>query len=563
MLRCKHNPKPSHPPTCQQWGAKIPCQASGSPLSSPATCPDYRGQIAAENLSSHPPDRPTLSTPEKDGLTPGPEHHALISSVLRDGWMPGDPRTFDYITRDAKGFRGWTTHKNRCLDPDSAASLVLRKDIILGLPHRYKTRILAYDFDNHSSLEWTRDDPRIHSLIRTAEAGGCGAELVPTPRGFHLWVLTPEPVPIIRAHWLAQTLLRRAGLEGLQRLEIFPSLAREDPEDDPKERTISHGVRLPGQAGTVIAGDPFSDPVLIWAALRGHLDRLKPSPAFDRLLRHARALEKRQRKRNINRARFLRLPPSHAAAARIAKEITWTGPGQSNDNLGRLANAGHIAGHRTLETLALFIEEKALLAPGFHQHASADTVRRLTPWSQSWAASCLKSPPRSTGTHRPRSADPGRNARLHRETVCSFLDGVQRAARTFGTEALGWSERKIAEFCGISRSTLRRIEFHWRLRVLFSLNRPQSEHPAAGGSDPSHQGGGVAVFQEKSISLPASPHREPCQLHGKHPPPPSATDQNLLPTAPKKVALSPSSWLAQKCTRERDELLRWIGLAPA
>lgn len=573
MLLSKHNPKPSQLPTCQQWGAETPCQDNGSPSSDPVASPGHHGQTVVIKSSLSSLDRATRSTlslldsPTQsiyvgDDLSSDLKLHALISSVLRDGWMPGDPRTFDYITRDAEGFRGWKTHKNHCLDSDSAAVLVLLKDIILGLKHRAKTRKLAIDFDNHSSLEWTRDDPQILALIRAAEAAGCGAELVPSPHGFHLWLTTPEPVPVVRGHWILRTIQRRAGVEGQ---EVFPSLPHGDAEPDAKKRPTSHGIRLPGQSGTVVPGDPFTDPGLIWAALRAHLDRLKPTPAWHRLLQQARALERRHKRRTRSDNRSLRLPPSHAAGARMVSRIHWSGPGESNKNLGNLATAGYIAGNRSIETLAPFIEERARLAPGFSQHASADTKGRLAAWARDWAACCIARPPRSpgTGSRRPPSNDPGRNQRLHREAVCALLDTARDAARTYGRDALSWSERKIEKVSGVARSTIRRLRFHWSLRVAFFLNRPKPDHPAVGGSDPSHQGGDSAVSQEKNISLPASPPQMVSDSSEKpsHPPP-GIPEPTLLPTVPKKFA-SPSSWEAVKCSRERDELLQWLAMPSA
>ena len=469
--------------------------------------------------------------------------------------MADDPRAFDAILRPGDNSGTWRTENFLVYEPDSAAEIVLSSEEIIGLRHRYHTRMIAIDLDNHGVNNWTKDDPRLLRLIAEAEGADCGPVLVPSPRGFHLWLIIPEALPIVSAHYRLRALLQLAEID--QKVELFPSLADGDDIGDAKERPRSNGIRLPGQFGTVIPGDPFSDPISIWRDLKQGLDITTTGEGWANLGRLAVAIERRVKQQARRLHTSLRLPPSHTAADRMLKEIVWASPGESNANLGSLANVGHIAGNRTIESLALFIEEKALLAPGFVQHASADTKRRLTSWARDWAACCLKHPPRATGgTRRPISSDPGRNARLHREAVCVLLDGVERAARIFGIEALGWSERTIAEFCGIARSTLRRLKFHWRLRLVFFLNRPESGHPAAGGSDPSHQVGGGAIFSQKNLSLSSSLSRAVCNFASNLSPLPPATGDPPPPTVPKKFA-SPS-WLAAKCARERTELLAWL-----
>lgn len=470
--------------------------------------------------------------------------------------MADDPRAFDAILRPGDNSGTWRTENFLVYEPDSATEIVLSSEEIIGLRHRYHTRMIAIDLDNHGVNNWTKDDPRLLRLIAEAEGADCWPVLVPSPRGFHLWLIIPEALPIVSAHYRLRALLQLAEID--QKVELFPSLADGDDIGDAKERPRSNGIRLPGQFGTVIPGDPFSDPISIWRDLRQGLDITTTGEGWANLGRLAVAIERRVKQQARRLHTSLRLPPSHTAADRMLKEIVWASPGESNANLGSLANVGHIAGNRTIESLAHFIEEKALLTPGFHQHASADTKRRLSSWARDWAASCVKSPPRSTGTHRPPSKDAGRNARLRREAFCKLLDAAMEAARTHGRDALSWSQRQVEKVSGVARSTIRRLKFHWTLRVLAVLNRPKPEHPAASGRDPSHQGGGPPAVSSKKNSSPAAfPPREVCQLHEKRPPPPSATDQTLLPTVPKKFA-SPLSWLAAKCSRERTELLAWL-----
>jgi hypothetical protein len=486
--------------------------------------------------------------------------------VLADGFMPGDPRSFDPIVRPADGSAGWRTLKNLCLETDQAASIVADPGRILGLRHRFQARLCAIDLDNHGDGPplWTRDGAATVALIRVAEAAGCEAVLVPTPRGLHLWLALPEALPIVRVHWILRAVLHRVGIDR-KAVELFPSLASGTPEPDAKRRPESNGVRLPGQAGTVDPLDPFTDPVLIWQSLRGALDlssRRVDCPAWRGLVRQAAAMERRHKRALTDRRTFRLGPASPAAVRRRLEAIVWTASGQSNRLMGELANVGWFAGHRDQEALAPFIEKAAREAPGFASFASLDTQRRLSRWAGEWAACCTAHPPTACAAHRPCSADPGRNARLRREAFSALVSACERAAREHGEAALSWSARKVAEVAGIARTTLARLRFHWRLRLLALLYRRRSEHPAAVAATPTSKGGDLSGCSSiESINLLPFPARSPRPLARNLSPPPPAGVDHPLPTVP--APLAPHRWQAAQRAREREELAAWLGIAAA
>ena len=273
-------------------------------------------------------------------------------------------------------------------------------------------------------------------------------------------------------------------------------------------------------------------------------------PEWQELQEAAAALE-REHKRACRRF------PSRPRSSRPpggGDPIEWTSTGQSNRHLGALANRGYRDGHRDREALAAYIEAAALAAPGFDRWASLATGRRLQSWAMEWASACIARPP--LARCRPRSNDPGRNARRKRESFCSVLAGCERAAREFGEAALGWSARKIHEYTGIARTTLSRLRFNWPLRLLAILYRRRSEHPAVGGSDPSPKGGGsTGCFFVESInpfpSGPADHARCPSDHHCR---PPSTADPPPMPTLAATVVLI-------RRQLEREELARWLGAA--
>lgn len=514
----------------------------------------------------------TLSQQSQDGISrtsllpsnhpAGDRFRDIVRKVLAYGFMPGDPRAFGSVFKPSRGGGEWRGCKNACQDLDSLVSVVCNPDLTIATRHRFQTRLCAIDLDNHDpgAPVWTRDDPRILALIRAAEGADCAATLVPTPRGLHLWVILPEAVPIVRAHWLIAAICRRAGLNP-DGMEIFPSLRCGEDHLGPKARTASQAIRLPGQAGT-ITGDLFSDPDLIWRTLLEDLGRTALAAASEpwrELLREAADLEaqwKAARPKLTTRPRSFRIDPS----ARL-QAVAWTGKGQSNKHLGALANIGWGAGHRDSVALSSFIETHAQEAEGFLQWASYDTHRRLSRWAREWAACCISKPPSSrTSKHKP-SNDPGRNQRLHRQAWVRLLQASQTAAKQFGEGALNWSQRRIAEWSGISRDTLRRLRFHWKVRVSSALWPPRSGHPAEGGTDPCIQGGGVvAVVSSENQSLPSvssNSGRSPDQNHGLSPPAETGSPPPVMPLRPKV----PEPWeSAAKIDRERAELARWLGL---
>ena len=549
-----HSHKQNHPASTPEAGTETDCSACGFPLSgfaAEATSADAIPSASEPCLGS---DRGSLS-----------EFRALVASVLADGIMPGDPRTFDPITRPADGGDGWITRKNACLDCDQVASIVSDQDTIIGLRHRFQTRLSAIDLDNHGDGPpvWTRDGAATLALIRAAEAADCEAVLVPTPHGLHLWPALPEALPIVRVHWILRALLHRAGIDH-RTVELFPSLPSGTPERDAKARPRSHGVRLAGQ-GTVDPADPFTDPVLIWQSLRGALDlsyRRVDCPAWRGLVRQAAAMERRHKRALSGRRTFRLGPASPTAVRRRLEAIVWTASGQSNRLLGELANVGWFAGHRDQQALAPFIEKAAREAPGFARFASFDTQRRLNRWAGEWASACIARPPSSCAARRSRSADPGRNARLRREAFSALVSACERAAREHGEAALDWSARKVAEVAGIARTTLQRLRFHWRLRLLALLYRRRSEHPAAVAATPTSKGGDSSGCSSiESINLLPFPARSPRPLARNLSPPPLAGADHLLPTLP--APLAPHRWQAAQRARERGELARWLGIAAA
>jgi hypothetical protein len=562
-------------------------EKSGNILFSARGLPHHKkSHLATSGHSLHPSKQVPVDCLEDERLS----LFDVVKTFLTEGFAPEDPRFFGPIFKPADGSSHWYGDKNYCYDLDNVISSLCKDDKIIGLRHRNKTRVLVVDFDNHRANQpkWKRDDTRIRALVSAVEAAGCGAVLVPTPRGLHLWIITPEARPIVAGHWCLVAILRRAGISA-DLVDLFPSIRAGEPHLGPKQRTASNGIRLPGQAGTVKKGDLFTDPLTIYQAFCFELKRtacFADSQQWQALQDEGARCEQQWKATRQPSP----IPRTKCDLAKKLAEVSWSGQGQSNSNLGRLANIGYISGNQDPESLADFIIKNAQQSPGFNIWASPETKTQLAQRAKDWALSCIRRPPRSAGVQK-ESTDPGRNQRLHREALVKCLESSRRAAKEFGVAALNWSERAIAKWAGISRDTLRRLRFHWKARVSSALWPPRSAHPV-GGTDPLLQGGGVSAVrflenQSHSLVLSNSAH----QLHQNHGPPPSnETDMSIGspprldhdPLRPMSSAQNkgpsqshtepslpirektPAPWENPlKISRERDELARWLGLLPA
>jgi len=517
--------------------------------------------VLSPQLTDLAPDRQSSAAPLRP-LAPADPTLTLIASVLREGLMR-DGRTFDLIRKPADGSGGWQTVPYQCFEPEAVAAMVMDPAWIIGLRHRYHVRLVAIDLDNHHGVQnWHPDSPRLIALQAAAEAAGIVPVLIRTPNGMHLWLALPVAVPIVRANWQLRVLLQRAEVDSVE-VELFPSLMRGTGQADPRLRTSSNGIRLPGQAGSALwVGDRWvDDPVLIWQELEAALELAEVCPAWDELQEAARVMEAdykaAQWEAMKNRPRgFLR----RAEALQRLRSLTWSSTEQSNDNLSELSFLALALGYRTREAIIRFMEQAALKAPGFEIFASMQTKRRLSAWCGEWADYRIRKAGAGSRSVDPdQIPDPGRNARLSREAFCSLLAGCERAAREFGEAAFLWSARKIAEYTGIARTTLSRLmkRFHWQMRLLAILYRSRSEHPALGGSDPPCKGvmavGGCSSSESINQSPPVTADPARC-LPDHHCRPPSTADPPPMPTLAATV-------VSIRRQLEREELARWLGAA--
>jgi hypothetical protein len=499
--------------------------------------------------------RPGIAAPPRS-----PEA-ALVASVLRQTVMLPEAaapsgRTFDPIWRPAAG--DWRT-LHRCMEPAEVAALVLDPAGTIGLRHRHQTRLLVLDIDRHGSAVspyWDPHGPTASPALQRleAEAVRVGASIVVyrTPRGgWHVWIVLPVAVHHQKAAAIGAALLARADLEPAPgRLELFPSRTAWSPSPDPRARPRSNGFRLPGQAGGAVwVGGALGwsdDPVTAWqeAAAAVELTDGAATPEWDALLQEAAALRRRHR------------PPLGSAAAghhRKARRpcVRWTGPAQSNGNLGDLANLLYQPG-LSPEQLGERVAAAARSAPGFAEHASEDTKHRLNRWAVDWAQHCIANPPR-----RQKSTDPGYNQRQERLARSKMITAAYLAVKKCGPEAMNWSLRQIATVAGVHRQTAKKHLQLWKARAYAAVLSGRGRRLfGKGGTHPLPRGGHLAP-QATGGSLPAVPCVENRPLHPVPIGPPAQDRPSPLEPLPPSTA---HDLLSAKRARERAELEAWLAV---
>jgi hypothetical protein len=411
--------------------------------------------------------------------------------VISELWMR-DGRTFDAITKLGGESSAWRTIHG-AMDPQAVADAVLSPDLVIGLRHRAETRALTFDIDAHApnpSPYWHPDGPDrsapVQRLLSELENIGAVPVIVRTPSaGWHIHAVVPEAVPTSEAAHLARLVTARAGLViAPGHLETFPSPQAFDGSA-PWLRRRSAGFRLPGQQGSSLwlGGTRWTDELdLIWLELAAAAELASDAAASPAWL-EVRQLAQAARRAAEPRPR--RIGPAIRRRANRTPGVSWSAPGQSNANLGRLAARLWQTGD-TPASLAPRIVAAALQAPGYNEHASDDTKQRLESWALSWAAACCRKPPRPVTRPTPRTLGPraGLNDKRRRDAVLRIIDRAEAIGREHGEASLQFSQRRLVELIGIARETLRR---HWQL-LKCSLTRGAFRRFRSGGLHPALQG---------------------------------------------------------------------------
>jgi hypothetical protein len=396
------------------------------------------------------------------------------------------PHRYDYL---------WAKHPNPGERPDWQTEsrhplsdrLLQQGTMLYGVRFGPSTRYVVLDIDKGSTYHPTRDRFAWQRLVAALEGLGLVQTVVCTSSysgGLHLYF----PFDTEQKTWAialaVSTLLENAGFKlAPGQLEVFPNCKAYVTSG---EHSLYNGHRLPMQSGSYLLN---SDLQMIWgnqetfvqhwqfAQGRNSLD----TKALERILKAAR---RRQFRVTGKAGKFL-----NDLNAEI--EQGWTGSGQTNRLLGRIAMRSYIFGHvlytdKPLEGNALVrdIVTTAQALPGYsdwcqHQHEVEKRAREwmLTIEQSHYFHYGTDKPPVELSSNVPDESEPSWNQQQQAEARKRIQQAV---ADLLEKEALpsGITERFDALVAyGLSGATLYRHRDLWHPRHLQSvtIDAPQGD----------------------------------------------------------------------------------------
>ena len=344
-------------------------------------------------------------------------------------------------------YRPWTLER-------FAGAVANADEMAVGIKPEGELRWLVIDIDakaKRRSPYWDAMGQNLYlmALQRAAEAAGCRVVVIrsSSSKGLHLWILLPEMTKAHLVHHVGQELVARAGMHVQDGIcEIFPSELPWSRSGTPPQ---SKGVRLPGGKGSaLLVGDAFiDDPQSIYEELLAELDNTEATAAWEALLNDAKA-------RNQSRFDRGRMQRKRSYGKQAAMPGPWTGRGQSNDLIGKLTRVAAIQNPGATEQQIIDAAIELIEAhPGYQQHASRDTKRRVRngAWPSEWLHCLRKTMSQLPAPERPR--DSHRNERLRDEAIAK----VTALFNELGDGILELSERAGAAAAGVARATWRKL----------------------------------------------------------------------------------------------------------
>lgn len=258
---------------------------------------------------------------------------------------------------------------------------------LYGVRFAKETRYCLIDIDRQSQYHPTSDSQAIARIIDALEPLGLVSALCCTSSysgGLHLYFPFEQPQKTWQLAIALQSLLENAGFQiALGQLELFPN-AKAYVEGQP---SLYAAHRLPLQVGSYLLNEDFQP---IYSSRAAFLERW-------RFAQHRNAINIELVEQVLKTARRQRYYLSGKADKYLNDlnaeiELGWSGPGQTNRLLGRIAMRSYVFGHvlyapQPIEGRALVadIVRVATSLPGYeqwcrHQH---EIEKRAEEWAKS------------------------------------------------------------------------------------------------------------------------------------------------------------------------------------
>jgi hypothetical protein len=294
-----------------------------------------------------------------------------------DAFLALFPWRYDYIHSRQGFIADWRTVTNHPLSD----RLIHQGFFLYGVRFGYTTAYAMLDIDADSPYHPNRDPLAIERIMQALEKHlGIVSQLTVTSSysgGLHVYLPLGAPFRSWDiAHAIALVLESVGFIIAAGKLEIFPNR-----KTTTEQRYAAH--RLPLQAGSYLqdAYNSKDEFVNRWhlAAEKNAIDQ----GAIDRVFR---TLKRQPYRLTKSATKFLQ-----DLDAEI--EPGWTGPGQTNRLLGRIALRGYCFGHVigesdqpiTGDRLVKYVISTARSLPGFREHCGhqADLADRASHWARS------------------------------------------------------------------------------------------------------------------------------------------------------------------------------------
>jgi hypothetical protein len=294
------------------------------------------------------------------------------------------PYRFDWIYSPTNS-SDWATETRYPLDPAQLWAAHQSPETLIGVRFGQLTRYFNIDLDVGSRYA-------SESIERALEPLLGGAELIRVQSshsgGLHLYGTLPQPVSTWDLACALRRCLEEAGIEveGGQ-CEIFPNTKAYSSTGFSRYQ----GHRLPMQpnSGSYLlnrASEPISDRVV---DLLGAFDRCAAEVDWPALQEQLRTAAKWFKDRGTGQYSGSGKAEQWRADLEAAIDRGWTGPGQTDGILGKLAQYGRVFLGMEGADLSAYIEATAKSLDGFKQWCG-DSLRRLSAHCRHWASSAMR-----------------------------------------------------------------------------------------------------------------------------------------------------------------------------